>query len=295
MRALMQVGKVACATSNLIQRLSNVTHATSRRRVAKQHRLAGFESYPFEAKGISRQIYTCGQGAPIIVLHELPGLAQPAVNFARRLVGDGFRVYLPHLFGPFMQYAPLLNGLALCVSKEFGHLRAGRDAPIAGWLRLLADDVCVSQGAARVGAIGMCLTGSFVIPMVLSKGVRAAVASQPATPISFRHLLFGLKPGATGCALNVSDAQLQAAARRAQVDGVKLVAFRFKRDRICVHGKIARLAEAFGANIDCHELDDFGNPGTRPPHAVLTEEYDKGTAQALDAYRYVVDYLRERL
>jgi dienelactone hydrolase len=263
--------------------------------VAKQAGLTGFESYPFEVNGISHQVYTCGEGAPVIVLHELPGLAQPAVNLAKRLAGEGFSVYLPHLFGPLMQYAPIRNGLALCISREFGHLRAGRDAPIASWLRLLADDVCARQDAVRIGAIGMCLTGSFAVPLVLSKGVRAAVASQPAIPISFRHLLFGLEPGAAGSALNVSDAQLQEATRRAEVDGVKLVAFRFKRDRICVHGKLARLADAFGANIDCHELDDFGDPGTRPPHAVLTEEYDKGTVQALDAYRHVVSFLRQCL
>jgi dienelactone hydrolase len=263
--------------------------------VAEQGGLAGFECYRFERNGISHQVYACGVGLPVIVLHELPGLAQPAVNLARRLVGDGFRVYLPHLFGPLMHYAPIRNGLALCVSREFGCLRAGRDAPIASWLRLLADDVCTRQDAASVGAIGMCLTGGFVVPLVLSKSVRAAVASQPAIPISFRHLFFGLEPGATGSALNVSHAQLRAAARRAEIDGVQLLAFRFKRDRICVHGKIARLAEAFGANIDCRELDDFADPRARPPHAVLTEEYDKGTTQALDAYRNVVSFLRQRL
>ena len=117
--------------------------------MATQNKLPGFESYTFEAHQISHQVYTCSQGAPVILLHELPGFAQPAVNLAMRLARDGFSLFLPHLVGPFMQYAPVRNGLALCISREFGYLRARRDAPIAGWLHSLADNVCTRQKAAR--------------------------------------------------------------------------------------------------------------------------------------------------
>jgi hypothetical protein len=76
--------------------------------------------------------------------------------------------------------------------------------------------------------------------------------------------------------LNVSDADLAGAAKRLRDDQLTLLAFRFKADRICVAEKMERLREACGDRLEAHELDSGGLGSIfKPPHAVLTEAYDK--------------------
>jgi dienelactone hydrolase len=275
--------------------------------ISPESAIAGFVRESFAHNGVTHDVYSCGTGSPVLVMHELPGLATPAVNFGRRLVQAGFRVYLPHLFGELLSYRPMRNYIALCISAEFGRLRAGIEAPITGWLRALADRIAApplslsaeaasAAPASRVGVIGMCLTGNFVIPLILSRGVSAAVASQPAIPFSLAHYLFDADPGSAGRELNVSDDQLAQAARRAAADHVPIVALRFDRDRICVHQKMERYREAFGDQLTCHELlTPPIAPGQRPPHAVLTEEFDKGNLVAIDAHQSVIEFLISNL
>jgi dienelactone hydrolase len=62
----------------------------------------------------------------------------------------------------------------VCVSEEFakleaGVLQAGVPRPIVDWLRALAAHVSGLHGGAKVGAIGMCLTGAFAIPLILER------------------------------------------------------------------------------------------------------------------------------
>jgi hypothetical protein len=61
--------------------------------------LADFRSYSFSYADICHNVYTIGEGLPVMVLHEFPGLGRPVVDFGRRLVNAGFQVHLPHLFG----------------------------------------------------------------------------------------------------------------------------------------------------------------------------------------------------
>jgi dienelactone hydrolase len=131
----------------------------------------------------------------------------------------------------------------------------------------------------RVGAIGMCVTGAFALPLVLDPWVAAPVASQPAVPFSWTYALTGLGKGAWAGELNVHDDELAAAARRLETDDLTLLAFRFKADRICPSEKIERLRAACGARLESHEYEtSWWRSIVRPPHAVLTEEYDKAEA-----------------
>jgi dienelactone hydrolase len=91
----------------------------------------------------------------------LPGLGRSIVRFARRLELRGFQVHLPHLFGEIGKRQACKNYRALCTSLEFGKLAAGVSAPITRWLRALANDISEQNSGARVGAIGMCVTGAF--------------------------------------------------------------------------------------------------------------------------------------
>jgi dienelactone hydrolase len=54
---------------------------------------------------MSHDVYVTGDGPPVLVMHELSGMNATAVDFARRLAREGFRVYLPHLFGKPLQAA----------------------------------------------------------------------------------------------------------------------------------------------------------------------------------------------
>ncbi|WP_301780186.1 dienelactone hydrolase family protein [Caballeronia sp. SEWSISQ10-4 2] len=232
----------------------------------------GFDCFTFSDGRYEHAVFIKGSGPPVIVMHELPGFAEPLVGFADRLVNAGFRVYAPHLFGPLMWEDPTLNYARLCISKEFGYLRANRSAPICDWLRALANSLSEEPPGTRIGVIGMCLTGAFVIPMVIEPGVRAGVISQPAIPISLRYVQTGRGEGDWMREMNISDEELREATERCARDHVPILVERFLNDRRSTHARVERIAQAFGSNATVYE---YKNPGPGPyPHAILTSEYD---------------------
>jgi dienelactone hydrolase len=211
----------------------------------------------------------------LLVMPEIAGFAPGLRLFALRLVDAGFQVYVPWLFGPFGQRASVRNALRLCISREFAFLRAGKTAPIASWLRALAAHISEERGARRIGAIGMCLTGAFAIPLILEPGVVAAVAAQPSVPLSLSHAAFGLRGGWRSSALNVSD-QTIAEARECLQDGKgHLLALRCRADRLCPSEKIARFQREFPVGLEVREYGqsrDRNRLGERP-HATFTKEF----------------------
>jgi dienelactone hydrolase len=152
----------------------------------------------------------------------------------------------------------------------------------------------------RIGVIGMCVTGAFVIPLVLSPLVKAAVASQPAIPFSWSYLLIGIGGRGKARQLNVCDGELAAAAARLRRESVPLLALRFREDRICQPEKIERLRDAFGDRLEVRELSGgkTARRRRRAPHAVLTEEYDRAcdpSDPTRDAYARVVEFFSAAL
>jgi len=237
----------------------------------------GYAERPFAHGGIEHPVYSKGSGRPVLLLHELPGLAQPCLNFAERLLAAGYAVHLPLLVGHVLKQAPLANTRRLCISAEFARLQGGKSAPITQWLRALAAYIVERQGSAKVGVIGMCLTGAFVIPLVLTPGVVAGVISQPAIPFDMLYLATGIQRGSDWRSqLNIHDDELRDAAACAHRDGKHLLIQRYADDRICPAERVQRIAEAFGTAAKVHEYDE---PSwlrrALNPHALLTEEYDK--------------------
>ena len=243
-------------------------------------RLAGFECFPHTEGAYEHDVYVTGKPAdrPLLVIHELPGFTVETLNFARRLAARGFRVYLPHLFGGFLENDTLGNEKRLCVSAEFANLAAGVSAPVTTWLRSLARRISALHGDGKVGALGMCLTGGFAIPLVLERPVVAPVCAQPAVPFSKRFVALGFGKGPWAPALNVSDDDVRGAKARMDRDDLKLLAFRFDSDRICVAEKMGRLKAEFGNRVEVHQLKTPWMSRFRlptPPHAVFTYEYEK--------------------
>lgn len=263
--------------------------------------LHAFSCFTHAHGAFEHDVYVVGQPAdpPVLVMHELPGLTDETLNFARRLQAAQFRVYLPHLFGRLRHDDPQGNHRRLCISEEFGRLAAGVSAPVTDWLRSLARRVSAEHGGASVGAIGMCLTGGFVIPLVLEPRVVAPVAAQPAVPFSQAYVVLPLRKGPWAGQLNVSQPDIDAARERMTRDDLRMLAFRFKADRVCVAEKIDRLRREFPGRVDAHEYDGPSR-WPMPPHAVLTYEYERAGDAGPDhptrrAFSTLVEFLRERL
>jgi len=239
--------------------------------------LQGFAQFSFAAGEYRHFVYHAGAAGnpPLLLMPEIAGMSPGMILFARRLIEAEFRVYIPWLFGPFQQRAPAMNAIKLCISREFANLRAGVSAPVTLWLRALAAHISELNGGNRVGAIGMCLTGAFAIPLIIDPQVAAAVAAQPSVPLSPLFSMFGIGRGDWMHRLNIGDDDIARARARLKGGAAHLLAVRCHADRICPHEKLERLQREFPAGLQTRE---YGEATTRNrlgdrPHATFTKEY----------------------
>jgi dienelactone hydrolase len=151
--------------------------------------IARFDQLFFASGRLAHPVYYAGDplAPPVLLLPEIAGFSPGLRLFAERLIEARFRIFVPWLFGPLGVRAPLRNGVRLCVSREFAHLRAGVSSPITTWLRALTAHISEHSGGTQVGAIGMCLTGAFAIPLVIDPQVVAAVAAAGGAPLAALH------------------------------------------------------------------------------------------------------------
>lgn len=252
--------------------------------------IPGYQESEFSSDGYSHTVYRKGTGPGVIIMHELPGLTQQTIAFADRVQRHGFTVVLPLLFGkPNQSPAPLRSAIHICLSKEF-HCFAGRkSSPITVWLRALCRHVHAECGGPGVGAIGMCLTGGFVLSMMVDESLMAPVLSQPSLP-------FGLTRGQRA-ALGVSPMDLQTARERAG-QGASLLGLRFTSDWMCPRQRFQTLREEFGGNFDGVQIcsPDHDHHIPRSAHAVLTFSYVAEDGHPThQAYERVIGFLQERL
>jgi len=237
---------------------------------------------------LTRPVYARGdKGAPpVIVIQELPGIMPETFRLCDKLVEAGFRVYLPHLFGPLGKVSFIGNTLRVfCMRKEFSLFAANKSSPIVNWLRALAGDIKSQTGAKGVGSIGMCLTGNFAISLMADEAVLAGVTAQPSMPI-----------GGHG-ALHMSAADVATVHDKLDEVG-PMLGYRFAEDNICRAEKFEALDKAFndggpnGEKKTRIKLTTLPGPG----HSVLTghfvDEAGHPTRAALDE---VIGYFREKL
>ena len=206
---------------------------------------------------------------------ELAGFSPGLLQFAARLKDARFQVYVPWIFGPFGRRTPLRNAMRLCISREFANLRAGISAPVTTWLRALCAHISQQNGGGRVGAIGMCLTGAFAIPLIIDPQVVAAVAAQPSVPFSALFTVFGAKHGTSLHQLNVSDSDIAAARDRLTSGAARLLAVRNRADRVCPREKLERLQQEFPVGLEVREYGEVNSRNSlgERPHATFTKEY----------------------
>lgn len=240
-------------------------------------RLQGFTPFTFSFDDMTHSVFHAGAaGKPsLLLMPEIAGIGPGVMLFANRLIEAGYQIYIPWLFGPLGERAPVRNALKLCISREFANLKAGVSAPITRWLRALAAHISEHNGGGRVGAIGMCLTGAFAIPLVIDPQVVAAVAAQPAVPLSPLFTLLGIHVGSQLGQINVSADDIAQARARLNAGEAHLLAVRCRADRISPPEKLQTLRDAFPVGLDVREYGDVSDRnrvGDRP-HATFTKEY----------------------
>jgi len=250
--------------------------------------LSGFDRSTFQHDGMTHEVYRGGAGPAVIVMHEMPGLHQGVIRFARRLIDAGHSVYMPSLFGrvgePYTRKGMLPLILGACVSRKFT-VFADRTSRINSWLLALAHKAHAESGGPGVGAIGMCFSGSFALAMAIDDTVLAPVMSQPALPA-----------GRAG--LGVGPADL-ATIKTRTADGLCVIGMRFTNDRAVPAQRFTRLREELGDAFIAVEIDSSpGNPHGigQGAHSVVTEdlvdEPGHPTRAALDQ---VMAFFAERL
>lgn len=256
--------------------------------------LEGFDSFSFTHDGATRTVYARGNGPGVVVMHEIPGITPQVAEFARRVADDGFRVYLPHLFGTpdkpiSIPYVLGQMGRA-CISREFAVLAKHASSPITDWLRALCRKAHAECGGPGVGAVGMCLTGNFALALMVDQSVMAPVLSQPSLP-------FGLS-AAHRAALHVSDDELSVIKQRAAA-GCTVLGLRFTGDPMCPAERFATLRAELGPNFEAIEIDSGpNNPHgiKRMAHSVLTTDLiDKEGHPTRVALDRVLGLFREKL
>lgn len=229
-------------------------------------------------------VYHAGSGPPIVLMHELPGMSPECVDFATYLIDCGFHVYLPLLYGNPGKSSNIANPLRVCISREFVLFTGDRSSPVTDWLRALCAKISRDNHDSKIGVIGMCLTGSFVLACVALPDVAAAVMAQPALPLCIPFF-------------NHNRAQIGASAQDMAVAiarQVPILGLRFKCDTTCPQERFDALARSLGK---CWRAILVDPPPDNPKaHSVLTyERVHHPTPQIDAAAQEVVAFLKLNL
>jgi len=233
---------------------------------------AGLHKTEHAYQGAVRDVYRAGEGPPILVLSEIPGITPPTIALCRRLIEAGYSVIVPQIMGVpgrAISIAASVSVLArACISHEFELLATRQASPITEWLRSLARAAHAEYGGKGVGVIGMCLTGGFALAMMVDSAVVAPVLSQPSLPVAWSK--------ASACSLGVSDSDLVRIKERVQAENLSVLGLRFKSDPLVPNARFRRLRDELGDHFIAVEIDSRrGNAHgiKRWAHSVLTHDY----------------------
>ena len=219
-------------------------------------------------------VYVKGEGQPILILQELPGIGKKTFELADRLISAGFKVYLPHLLGKLgkaNKLTTLTNAVRiLCVRHTFQMFRYDAQSDMAEWMRAICAEISDREGGARLGVIGMCLTGSFAIPLMAEDAVYGAVASQPALPARYIKKL------------HMSQDDVDAANAAMAEKGPALV-MRYKSDHLSKKEHIDALKAAFGDNLETEAYDNENDEPGRM-HSLLTLHFSSKAYERVEHY-----------
>jgi dienelactone hydrolase len=261
--------------------------------------LAGWSPAPFTAAGVAHDVYTRdpdgGHGPGVVLLPEIPGMTPAVMGLANHLVGEGFSVAVPSLFGtPGQEVSAgylLRTFPKACITREFAALARNADRPVAEYTRALARHLHERVGGRGVGVIGMCFSGGFALASAVEPVVLASVASQPSLPLPLG--------AARKRDIGMSDRERDIIAERVRSEGLCMVGLRFSEDAMASGDRFSELEKAFGPGWRAIPLNSKpGNPHGigRHEHSVLTSaDVGKPGHPTHEARAEITAFLRERL
>ncbi|MFE3935991.1 hypothetical protein ACFXPJ_20040, partial [Streptomyces goshikiensis] len=117
--------------------------------------LDGWRRAPFAAGGLSYDCYEKGEGPGVVLLPEVPGITPEVIGLGEHLVGAGFTVVMPSLFGvpgrPGTLGRTALVSVRVCVSAEFRAFATNARRPLADNLAARAPPHAAPYPAPRGG------------------------------------------------------------------------------------------------------------------------------------------------
>jgi carboxymethylenebutenolidase len=185
---------------------------------------------------VDAELYRPADGAGpwpgVLLLHELFGLTSAVRADARHLAREGFLVLAPDLFS---------GGMARYCMKFFFSREALANTAEAEPVREIHELLDALAGLpacnGRLGMIGMCLTGGFVLQMARRDDLLA--------PVVYHHAF-----GVGGSGLPAGDA----------ADVRHVVQGHFAAvDPLCPRGKVAALSRQLGDRLEAHVYDGAGH------------------------------------
>jgi dienelactone hydrolase len=243
---------------------------------------SSFASDIADGSTVDHDIYERGDGQPVIIMQELPGIGMETLHLADRLNEAGFRVVIPHIFGPLGKVSMAGNfGRLFCMRRQFHLFERNASSPIIDWLRALCIDVRTRTGTTGVGVIGMCLTGNFAITLMAEDSVLAGVASQPAMPIFVAPK-----------SLHMTDQEAEKARQALTAKG-PMLAYRFEGDPLCSATKFNAINDRFN-DPEKERIKLVTLPGKG--HSVLTLDFvDENGHPSHDALEEIIVYFGDKL
>ena len=235
--------------------------------------IPGWDHSVFTHDGVTHATYRQGSGPAVVVVHEIPGITPKVLEFAERVVAQGFTVVMPLLVGevgrkPSGSY--IASSMSkICISREFTTMAMHKTSPIISWLRALARQMHSEVGGVGVGAVGMCFSGGFALGMMVDDIMVAPVLSQPSMPFAV-----GSNRSAD---LNLSPSDEARIVERAQA-GCQVLGLRFTGDKL-VGTRFDSLRELLGDAFVAVEFEST----TKQDHSVLTEQIqEEGVVRVLE-------------
>ena len=235
--------------------------------------IPGWDHSAFTHDGVTHATYRKGSGPVVVVVHEIPGITPKVLEFAERVVAQGFTVVMPLLVGEVGR-KPSGSYIAssmrkICISREFTTMAMHKTSPVISWLRALARQMHGEVGGVGVGAVGMCFSGGFALGMMVDDIMVAPVLSQPSMPFAV-----GSNRSAD---LNLSPSDEARIVERAQA-GCQVLGLRFTGDKL-VGTRFDSLRKLLGDAIVAVEFEST----TKQDHSVLTEQIqEEGVTRVLE-------------